>query len=168
MWELDYSGQVYTLILSLFTGSAFCLVFDFYTALRVRLNLNKATVFIFDILIFIAFGLFDFCFFLSQTGGEVRGYVLTGQVIGFILCKKSISKVFGFALALLFKIIKSVLKLSKKLILNPLISAYLKICEFFHILAQKYSFFHKKRLKKPKDVVYTKENYTQSEKRKEA
>ena len=131
MWELDYSGQVYTLLLSLFTGAVFCLVFDFYTAVRLRLKFKKLTVFIFDILIFIAFGIFDFCFFLARTGGEIRGYVFTGQIIGFIICKQSLSKIFDIIIILMFSIIKRLLKLLKKFILSPIFSIFHQCTTYF-------------------------------------
>ncbi len=98
MWEITLSLQTRSFFLALIAGAAFCLLFEVYQIFLKALKLKRAGVFICDVLLFLALGFFDFCFFLSLTFGEVRGYVFFGQIIGFFIVKKTVAKYFATVL----------------------------------------------------------------------
>ncbi len=164
MWEIDLTEQVYTLLLSLLTGVVFCLVFDACNLVISRFKLKPSAVFLLDVLGFALIGFFDFCFFLARSNGEIRGYVLLGQLLGFILCRATVSKILSLFISLAFKSLETVFLAIKKVVLRPILTSVKKILIFFNKLKEKYSVFRKKRLKKPNELVYTKENCTQDEK----
>ncbi|MBE6782300.1 MAG: hypothetical protein E7540_06260 [Ruminococcaceae bacterium] len=150
MWEIDLQGQIYTLILSLVTGAVFCLVFDIYSFFRLRFKLKPSLVFLFDILSCAFLGFYDFCFFLSRSNGEIRGYVLLGQLLGFFICRVTVSKIFNLILLVIFKGIATVFKTLKKSVIAPILSLFRKIPLLFAKIKAKYSFFSQKKVEKTK------------------
>ncbi len=103
MWEITLSLQTRSFLFALITGSIFCLLFETYQIALKPVKQNRAGVFICDVLFFLAFGFFDFCFFLSLTNGEVRGYVFFGQIIGFYIAKKTAAKYFSIFLQIVLR-----------------------------------------------------------------
>lgn len=157
MWEINLSLQIEAFLWSLLFGAAFCVVFDFVSLVYSELSFGKITVFVFDILLFAAFGVFDFFLFLAFCNGEIRGYVFVGEIIGFFLCKKLVSGLYTAVFYLIFKAARTVLSGVKKYILLPLLEFFEKISQKCLKIGQKTVFFIKKCLKKPKRLVYTKE-----------
>ena len=153
MWEIDFSEQVYTLIRSLLLGGAFCFVFEVYTAVAHRWRWNKLVVFFTDVIVFLLAGVFDFCFFLATTNGEIRGYVFAGQLIGFICFKLTLSRLLKVVLLLFFRLIDLVKKILKRYALKPINSFFKRFYEKIHKYTQKTLVFIKKRLKKSDALV---------------
>lgn len=92
MWEIDVGNQALTFALSMATGGIFCLSYDIVRAIRkVALNTFWAVLFT-DILLWIIYAFVTFIFLIARTNGEIRGYVLVGEAIGFALCRISISR----------------------------------------------------------------------------
>lgn len=103
MWEITLSLQTRSFLLALITGAAFCLLFEAYQIFLKALKLKRAGAFVCDVLLFLALGFFDFCFFLSLTFGEVRGYVFFGQIVGFYIAEKTVAKHFSFVLQIVLR-----------------------------------------------------------------
>ena len=105
MWEISNNNQIITFALSIALGGIFCLLYDVIRAVR-KVGFNTALAVNFsDIIIWIVFAFGTFIFLMARTNGEIRGYVLCGEFIGFVLTRISISKVLHkFLLVLLLKI----------------------------------------------------------------
>ncbi|MBR5473581.1 MAG: spore cortex biosynthesis protein YabQ [Clostridia bacterium] len=92
MWEIDVGNQALTFALSMATGGIFCVSYDIVRAVRkVALNTFWAVLFT-DILLWIIYAFVTFVFLIARTNGEIRGYVLVGEAIGFALCRISVSR----------------------------------------------------------------------------
>ena len=108
MWEISLNHQILTVLLSVFMGVIFCLLYDNFKAVRLYFHLKTLGVFITDILFFMILALIEFCFLLSRTAGEIRGFVLAAELVGFFLCRYTLSKIYlkilTFFLGLLKKI----------------------------------------------------------------
>ncbi len=92
MWEISNNNQITTFVLSLLLGCIFCLSYDILRALR-KVCLNSfIAVNICDILYWIIYAFVTFIFLIARTNGEIRGFVLFGELIGFVLFRVSISK----------------------------------------------------------------------------
>lgn len=168
MWEIDLSGQIYTFLLSLMLGAAFCLVYDTVRALELKARMSAPAIFLVDVLYFIVISLFEFCFFLVRTNGEIRGFVFVGQLAGFLAARKTLSRIYGFLLLAIFGLIKWIKKQMFRLIFAPICRFFNKIGRFSLQVHKKYSLFVKKCLKNHKGLVYTKEKCPQDGKRREA
>ncbi len=168
MWEIDLSGQIYTFLLSLLLGVAFCLVYDTVRTIELKFRMSPTAVFFTDVLYFAVIAIFDFCFFLVRTNGEIRGFVLAGQLVGFLACKKTLSRFYSVVLLMMCKSVRWVKKWFCRLIFHPIYGFFEKIGGFVVNFSKKTSKFFKKRLKNHNGLVYTKEKCPQSSKRKEA
>ena len=111
MWEISLSQQVETVILSFLAGGFFGFVFDTFKAFRSFFSLKSLGVFMCDILFFILISPMEFCFFVSRCNGEIRGFVLAVQLIGFIVCRVTLSKIYLKLLLFLFFTLNKVIRL---------------------------------------------------------
>ncbi len=126
MWEIDLNSQIQTFLLSLIVGAGFCVVFDILNIFEEKLHLSKAAIFIADILLFVGFAIFDFCFFLATENGEIRAFVFIGEIIGFFLCKKILAIIYIPAILLLFKAIKWLIYRIYRLFIRPVLNFFRK------------------------------------------
>lgn len=168
MWEIDLSEQIYTFLLSLFLGVIFCLVYDTVRTIELNSKMCKTAVFVADIFYFIVIAIFDFCFFLVRTNGEIRGFVLIGQLVGFLVCRKTLSRLYSMVLLMFLKFARWIKKWLCRLIFHPIYGFFTKTGDFAVNLSKKSSNFFKKRLKNHNGLVYTKEKCPQNGKRKES
>lgn len=94
MWEINAYHQTISFVLSLCLGALFCALYDIVRAVRkVCLNSFWAVLFT-DILIWVFYAFATFIFLIARTNGEIRGYILVGELSGFVLCRISLSRLF--------------------------------------------------------------------------
>ena len=83
-------------------GGFFCLIYDVVRAVR-KVGFNTTFIVnVTDILIWIIYAFITFMFFISRTNGEIRGYALVGEIIGFGFARITISKIWFVLLKLFF------------------------------------------------------------------
>ena len=93
MWEISNNNQIITFALSIALGGIFCLLYDVIRAVR-KVGFNTALAVNFsDIIIWIVFAFGTFIFLMARTNGEIRGYALLGEAIGFFIMRISFSKI---------------------------------------------------------------------------
>lgn len=121
MWEISNYNQIVTFALSVCLGAIFCVFYDIFRALR-QVCLNTILLInICDVFIWIIYAFTTFIFLIARTNGEVRGYVLCGELLGFVLIRLSVSKFIVKYLGIIF---------IKILLLNGIISK--RFYFFFH------------------------------------
>ncbi len=166
MWEIGVGDQLLTFLYSLILGGIFCVFYDAFRAIR-KWTLNSyIAVFITDILFWVVLALVTFIFLIARTNGEVRGYVLTAQLLGFIACRFTLSRlsfplfkiIFGFISGLLKKISVGIAVFcsATERVLNF-------INEFIQKILKSAGQTLKKLLKNARKVLYTNENMKDSE-----
>ncbi len=155
MWEIDLRAQIFTFLLSLLLGGAFCLVYDLFQIFYS--GKNKLLNAVADISYFIIIAFVNFCFLLVASNGEMRLYLVFGEIMGFLICKKTVSRVFSFLLLLAIGCVKKTFRVIDKLIFTPFSKFFANTSVFCLKIGKKTLKFVKKGLKKPKDIVYTKE-----------
>ena len=109
MWEIDLYDQITTFLLSLSLGAVFALVFYFGEAVRVANNISKIRIWINDISYFAVSAIITYCFLLSRSNGEIRGYIIVGIVLGWWLFKIVFSKHFVKFLTIIINGINKIL-----------------------------------------------------------
>lgn len=109
MWEIDLYDQITTFLLSLSLGAVFALVFYFGEAVRVANNISKIRIWINDISYFAVSAIITYCFLLSRSNGEIRGYIIVGIVLGWWLFKIVFSKHFVKFLTIIINSINKIL-----------------------------------------------------------
>lgn len=146
MWEISILNQVTTFLLSVVIGICFCLLYDVCKIIRMRYDIGAASVFLVDILYFAVIGVFEFCFFLATCSGEIRGFVFIGNVIGFVLCRVTLSKIFVVICGLILDCLYKVFSFFERIIRKPIIKIQ-KYIKIFIKTVPKKRFFRKKVLK---------------------
>lgn len=137
MWEIDLNSQIQTFLLSLLIGVGFCIVFDVLNILEEKLALSKNAIFIADILLFICFAFFEFCFFLATENGEIRGFVFIGEIIGFFLCKRTLAMVYVPLILLILKAIKWLFNKVYRISVQPVFKFFSKLRKKILEISQK-------------------------------
>ncbi len=163
MWEINNYDQLITFLLSCCLGAICCGLYDIIRALR-KVCLNSFfAITIVDILLWICYAFATFIFMIARTKGEIRGYVIFGEFLGFILFRISISKLLMPFFSFIFLKMAKIYFFIRKLLLNIYIkveSIALKIAIYiFKILKS-----IKKLLKNAFILLYTKRNITNVEK----
>ena len=152
MWEINNTSQAASFFYSIILGVIFALFYDFFRSYRIVKPQTSLSVFLEDILFFLLLSITTFLFLLSLTNGEIRGYVLIGILLGFMLFIFTLSKYYIIAMTAILKLIISVITLFSKgfyLLFDEIDCFFMKI--FKNTLK-----YLKKCLKKLVQMLYTK------------
>ncbi len=115
MWEISNSFQLFSFLVSIAAGVLFCLIYDVFRAVRKSKKTDDLTVFLQDIIYFAVIGIATFVLLMALSNGEIRGYIIIGLVLGFLLCFFTLSRIFVWCLCKVFNFAE---KLSENLIEN--------------------------------------------------
>ncbi len=161
MWEININNQFMTLLLSICLGCIVCANYDILRGSR-KAGFNSAMmVFFTDIFFWIINAFVTFIFLISRTNGEIRGYVLVGEFIGFLIFRISLSRFILPVFTLIFSLFKKLmicinngfefLYVKTDTILHKI---YRLLCKFIESLSKSV----KKLLKNRHKVLYTNKN----------
>lgn len=143
MWEINSLSQFISFLYALALGGIFCLFYDIFRSFRHIFKFGDIAVVFQDIIYFIIISFVTFIFLLSVTNGEIRGYILFGIALGFLICALTISKLF-------FKILTA--------FLGVFSCFFRKVRLFAAKIFKNIENTFKKGLKKVKGLLYTKNN----------
>lgn len=163
MWEINNHNQIITFLLSVCLGVLCCAIYDIVRALR-KVCLNSLlAITVGDILLWIFYAFITFIFLISRTNGEIRGYVLLGELLGFSLFRMSISKIFYLFFKLVFRRLKVIIE-KLNMVLNAFCTKIerfaLKVLQFLIKILKTI----KKLLKNAVKLLYTNRNIVSMEK----
>lgn len=108
MWEISSYSQYICFLYSLVLGVSLGIVYDLFKLDRLLFKRSKIFLFFSDILFWLisAFLIFTFCVIFSN--GQIRGYIVLGTLLGFVIYRLTLSK-------LIFLLVNPLKKLVKKL-----------------------------------------------------
>ena len=92
MWEINNSLQILSFLRSLILGVLLCVLYDFIKSARLMVDFSDITIFLQDIIYSCISAFVTFIFLLSVTNGEMRGYVILGILVGFIISRFTLSR----------------------------------------------------------------------------
>lgn len=164
MWEISSTGQLISVFSSIVLGAILCVFYDFLRAMRKAGSNSFLAVTAGDIFFFV---LSAFCFFLlslARTDGEIRGYMLLSTLLGFILCRITLSKAVFFIFTTLLKFLFKTGKfISLKIML--ICEKIYSFTEHLIIKLKNVIIYIKKCLKKAGKVLYNKKNLSKGRKK---
>ena len=108
MWEISSSSQIISFLYSLLIGILLSVFFDFYRVARKLKKFSKTGVFFQDIAFWIVATFVTFLLLMARCNGEVRGYILIGELLGFFVYRLTLSP---FVLKFLLQIFKMFIKI---------------------------------------------------------
>lgn len=135
---------------SLIFGVGYCLFYDILRSFRRVFGSSTAAVFFGDIFFFSVIAVVTFLLLLAVSGGELRGYIFFGILLGAVVCNFTLSRVFIPVLCFIIKKVMAVFFLLRRLfgIINAFIYRCLsKVTAFFAKIFKKTFKYLKKNLK---------------------
>ena len=157
MWEIDLANQLESFFLSIPLGFMLGALFYILEGVGHTSNGQKIRQFISDIFFFIFAGFVTYCFLLIRSKGEIRGYILVGELIGFLVYKK----LFGKITVTLLTWLVSLIKTAVRSVFRAVSRIVCLMCAFIVKIFKKVNIFSKKGLKKQDVLVYTETNNTE-------
>lgn len=151
MWELSNKLQIIGFLYSIILGMIFAAFYDIFRALRIVKKPTALSVLFQDILYFFTISILTFIFLLAITNGEIRGYILFGEIVGFLIFLALISR---FFIKILIFILNLFLRLYK-CFFKGFYFVFEKIDGIFMKFLKNSFKCLKKGLKKVKGLLYT-------------
>ncbi len=133
MWVIENNQQLFSFVAAVIFGAVFCLFYDLFRAYRSVLSCSTLSVFFQDIFFWLTVSLTTFLLMLALCSGEIRAYVCFAELLGFLLCRLTLSKLFLFVTVFFLKKIISLLKVINafiNLLKDKICYLFLKLCRF--------------------------------------
>lgn len=92
MWEINITNQIITFLYSIIMGVIVAALYDWQKAHRITASNSVIRIFFQDITFWIINTFFTFLLLMARCNGEVRGYVIIGEVVGFTLFRLILSR----------------------------------------------------------------------------
>jgi spore cortex biosynthesis protein YabQ len=92
MWEISLSWQVISFLYALAVGVSLALFYDFFRSIRKEKKCNAVAVFFQDVFFWLVAAFVTFILLIARCNGEIRGYVLIGEVFGFLIYHFTLSR----------------------------------------------------------------------------
>lgn len=128
MPSIQITQELYCFLGSIAIGIFFGLLYDLFRILRISIpNTLPSIVFLEDIIFSILVSICGYFYLLNTQNGKIRGFILIGYVIGFIVYYFSL----GIVVIKLSKVIVKMLTFILSIIYRILVSPILKVIKFF-------------------------------------
>ena len=85
MYMLTIADQTRLFLLALGLGFLLGIVYDLFRVVRMAFTMRRAGVFIQDVLFFLTCAAVTFVFLLAVNQGEIRGFIIAGEGLGFLI-----------------------------------------------------------------------------------
>ena len=145
MWEIGLVHQLVSSAYALIIGVVFAAVYDVLKAYCIVGALNSFAVFVKDIVFSLFLFFVTFMLLMARSNGVVRGYILFWIAAGFLLFRKTFSKIWFSFLRFVFVKLKLVFVLINKLLR--------KVCDAVDKFDAIFPLFFKKIFKKVKKLT---------------
>lgn len=126
---ISLSAQTAYFFWSLVMGAALSVLYDIVRAVRMAIRAGKSHIIISDVLFFTVCGVLTSLFALPFNKGDVRGFILFGEAVGFLAYRLTIGAVMGKVYAFLARIFQSFVQKIRK-ILEKIFNYLLKAIGF--------------------------------------
>ncbi len=161
MYTVPQSRQLTIFLCAIGVGFLLGVLYDVIRAIRLSFTESKAAIVIFDVIYFFLLGILSFLFILAANKGEVRFYIILGQVIGWLFYYFSfgvavikVTDAFSRSIKRLRTLIYRVISAPFRLIFRCFQSLFGKICKVFKKTEKKSQKIRKKHLPKLRLYVY--------------
>lgn len=85
MYMLTIADQTRLFLLALGLGFLLGVVYDLFRIVRMAFTMRRVGVFLQDILFFLTCAAATFLFLLAVNQGEIRGFIIAGEALGFLI-----------------------------------------------------------------------------------
>jgi spore cortex biosynthesis protein YabQ len=124
---VSVSAQTLLFLASCVLGAALGALYDFFKIIRLAVPCRAAAVFFQDVIFLIACTLATFIFFLSRNSGEIRFFIIEGEILGAVIYRFTLSILVMKISGMLIKAVKKIIRSLQALILPPVKNTYAKM-----------------------------------------
>jgi len=163
--EVTLAAQSHGLLIACIVGFALGAFYDVFRILRILCKTEKRHVFFQDIFFMACAAIVTFLLTLAVNWGEMRFYILAGEIMGICVYYLTVGEVTVRIAKLLYKLLSCIFKFVKRWLVLPVIRLFLSIGKFaarkFKKILEtrkKISLNRKKPLKHHSKVVYNQHN----------
>ena len=114
MSNIDISAQTLSFLYSLLFGAALSVCYDFIRVLHKKAVCSVLAIQIMDVLFFVISAFITFCFLMIYAKGQIRLYLLLGELLGFLLWSLTLSTFLQKIVVVLFDFLNKILRLILK------------------------------------------------------
>ncbi len=161
MYSVPHSEQLSIFLSSLGVGFILGVIYDILRGIRLSVSKSKVLVVVFDLIYFLLLAFVTFIFILAANKGEIRFYIIMGEIIGLVFyyvsfgiaAIKITDKIIGLLrrfYSFSFRVLSAPFRLMKRLFLN----LKEKIKEKFRKTSKNSEKIRKKHLPKLRLYVY--------------
>lgn len=167
--EISVSEQALDFLLACLLGVGLGVLYDVFRIIRLALWHGKLIVAIQDILFWTAAAVCTFLFQLVNSDGQIRFYILLGELLGFTVYYFTVGILVFSASRLIIDLIKRILRFLYRILIRPFVKVFVFIFQkikalFVHIISKckKLKHFCKIRLHKKDVSLYNQNSFTES------
>jgi len=143
MYTVHPNEQMLIFLASLGVGFLFGVLYDFFRALRMSVFKGKWVVVVFDLFYFFIVAFFSYIFILAANKGEVRSYIIIGELLGAVFYYFS----FGIVVMKLTNRLVSLLKRFYSFVFKIISFPFRLVKRFFKSIFSKLHIISKKNKK---------------------
>lgn len=119
MGVITIKEQLYLFMLSGGMGFLLALVYDFFKIIRLSFIKKRLGIFLWDIFYFLVVTFFTFSFLLAANKGELRWFIILGELGGFFGCRLFVGSYFVDLAMDILKAGKKLIKIFLKIFFSP-------------------------------------------------
>ena len=146
--EISVADQTVTFFLSILLGAGLCIIFDVFRVIRLLGVRQLVTIVIEDVAFFIICAVLTFLFMLIRSDGQVRWFILAGELIGAVFYNLTISGMVIFVIKKLIEAGYAVIIFANRKIISPILSLIGRVFKKIAPKGKKIARFSKKIPKK--------------------
>jgi len=150
MGQLAVSRELSIFLYACGFGACIGLFYDFFRIMRIAIPFGSLVIFIQDAIFWVVAGAGTFLFTYALNAGEVRGFLLMGELVGAVLYFLTVSRLIIGISDFIIRTVKKLLRLFFTLFIKPFIWLFGKISAAFVIARKKSSKISKKVCQKAK------------------
>lgn len=136
---------------SILLGMVLSVIFDVFRIIRIGIPLPSFVIVIEDILYFLICAVVTYFFMLKTTYGQVRGFIIIGEIIGFIIYYFTVGKLVISVSKTIISVVKRIFKLIFAILFYPFVKIFKLVSKK---LGFKFKNINKKLTNFKKNTIY--------------
>lgn len=173
--DISASNQSIIFLQACLLGGIIGALYDVFRVLRLAFKTNKYIILIQDLIFFILAAILTFVFLLINGDGQIRIFVIIGEILGFIIYFFTIGVIVVKSSRFIINVIKTILMFLYKILIKPFVKIFIFIFSKFRAFFNKFSIKSKKilknrnlHLKKKYNMLYNLINSTSKDEKEQA
>lgn len=150
MTDVTVAKETMLFFQSLILGAGLSLLYDVLRIIRRETRHQAVAVSLEDIVYFLVCGMVTFGFILKDNSGQVRGYIVVGEVIGWIICHMTVGEAAVRIFVWVFDLVKRIVCFWILILISPFVWIGRRFCRLIRKIEKRLCINLKKVMQKEK------------------